>query len=146
MVPITKDDVKEWRQHMRDINEVATKRVIEARFRKKKKALQKMKSLQEKADEIAEKEGLNERSKLRIMERIFERGMKSMKPAPKVVVTQKRDAGRKNLPRGVSSGRVKLVDKRFKKDLRAQKRIEKRGEDFKPRKKKSVYRHSRKKK
>lgn len=146
MIPISKDDVKEWRQHMRDINEVATKRVIEARFRKKKKALQKMKSLQEKADEIAEKEGLNERSKLRIMERIFERGMRSMKPAPKVVVTQKRDAGRQRLPKGVSSGRVKLVDKRFKKDLRAQKRVEKRGEDYRPRKKKSVYRHSRKKK
>ncbi|KAH0785616.1 AdoMet-dependent rRNA methyltransferase spb1 [Histomonas meleagridis] len=145
MIPLSKDDVLAWRQHMRDINQVATKRVIEARARKKKKALQRMKSLQEKADEIAEKEGLNERSKLRIMERIFERGMKSMKPAPKVVVTQKRDAGRPNLPKGVSSGRVKIVDKRFKKDLRGQKASAKRTEGGFQRKKKSVYRHSRKK-
>lgn len=138
MIPVTKDDVREWKAKMRDVNAVATKRVIEARARKKQKALQRMKSLQEKADEVAEKEGLDERSKLRILSQIYEKGMKSMDQAPKIVVAKKRDQGN---PRYTKSGsqRVKIVDKRLKKDLRGEKRAEERKKKAPHKKKKSRY-------
>jgi AdoMet-dependent rRNA methyltransferase SPB1 len=143
MIPVSKDDVLEWKKKMRDVNEVATKRVIEARARKKQKALQKMKNLQEKADEIAEKEGLDERSKLHIMKQIYDKGMKTLDRAPKIVVTQKRDMGKPHYSKQ-GSQRVKIVDPRLKKDLRGEKkgadRVAKAG--FK--KKKSKYIHRRK--
>lgn len=74
MIPLTKEDNLSWKQHMREINDVTTKRVVETRLRKRKKALEKMKNLQEKVDQIAENEGLNERSKLRLMERVQQKG------------------------------------------------------------------------
>jgi len=142
-IPITKDDVSEYHQYMKDINDVDTKRVIEARMRKRQKALKKMKALQEKIDDVAEKEGLNERSKLRLMERIRDRGMKEMKPEPTVVVTQKRDDGKAPIPKHSKNSRVVFVDKRFKKDLRAQKKAAERPKGVN-KKKKSKFIHKRK--
>lgn len=143
MTPVSKDDVAEWRQRMRDINEVSTKRVVEARARKKQKALLKMKSLQEKASEIADKEGLNERSKLRIMERIYNRGMSKLDSEPKIVVAQKRDGGKVKIPNSAKGKKVRVVDPRFKKDLRGQKNAANRPQGV-ARKKKSKYIHRRK--
>ena len=141
MIPITKQDVIEWRQRMRSINEVETKRVIEARARKKAKALQRLKSAQEKADEIAEKEGLDERSKLRMMEQIAAKGMAALKPKERVVFVRKRDNGSPSIPRG--KGKVRLVDARGKKDLRAEKFAAKRPAHV-VKKKKSKYIHRKK--
>lgn len=141
MIPLTKQDVAEWRQKMRAINEVETKRVIEARARKKAKVLQKLKSAQEKADEIAEKEGLDERSKLRMLEQITARGMAKLRQKETVVVVRKKDNGNPTIPRG--KGKVRLVDSRGKKDLRAEKAAAKRPAKF-MKKKKSKYIHRRK--
>lgn len=141
MIPITKQEVAEWRQRMRSINEVETKRVIEARARKKAKALQRLKSAQEKADEIAEKEGLDERSKLRMMEQIAAKGMAALKQKERVVFVRKRDNGSPSIPKG--KGKVRLVDARGKKDLRAEKYAAKRPSNV-VKKKKSKYIHRRK--
>jgi AdoMet-dependent rRNA methyltransferase SPB1 len=102
-----------------------------------------MKSLQEKADDIAEKEGLDERSKLRIMNQIYQKGMSKMNPAPKIVVAQKRDEGKPHYSKQ-NGQRVKLVDKRMKKDLKAEKRAEERKRKPQFRKKKSKFIHRKK--
>jgi AdoMet-dependent rRNA methyltransferase SPB1 len=143
MMPVTKDDVAEWRARMRAVNEVATKRVVEARARKKQKALQKMKNLQEKADEIAEKEGLDERSKLHILKQIYQKGMSKLDQPPKIVVAQKRDAGNPKYTKK-SGERVKLVDKRMKKDLKGEKKAVERKAKAGFKKKKSKFIHRRK--
>ncbi|OHS95504.1 AdoMet-dependent rRNA methyltransferase spb1 [Tritrichomonas foetus] len=141
MMPVTKQDVAEWRAKMRAINEVETKRVIEARARKKKKVLAKLKASEEKAAEIAEKEGLDERSKLRILEQIYAKGMSKLHQKERIVVTQKRDNGKPSIPRG--KGKVRIVDPRGKKDLRAEKNAASRPSGV-HRKKKSKYIHRRK--
>ena len=143
MLPHSKDDIAAYKEQMKEINETDPKRVLEARARKRAKAYQKMKAAQEKVDEIAEKEGLNERSKLRLMERISEKAMKQLKPAPTVVVTQKRDQGKPSIPKRAKGSKVLLVDARSKKDLRAKKFAEKRPAHIQH-KKKSKYIHRRK--
>ena len=144
IVPYSKEfDLAELDRMVKEINETDPKRVLEARARKRAKAYQKMKAAQEKVDEIAEKEGLNERSKLRLMERISEKAMKQLKPAPTVVVTQKRDQGKPSIPKHAKGSRILLVDPRSKKDLRAKKLAEKRPAGVK-RQKKSKYIHRRK--
>lgn len=143
MIPVSKDEVAEYRQQMKEIDEVDTKRVLEARARKRTKALQKIKAAQEKVDDIAEKEGLNERSKLRMMDRIADKVTREMKPAPTVVVTQKRDNGKPIIPKHAKGSKLVFVDPRSKKDLRAKKNAEMRPKHV-VKKKKSKYIHRRK--
>ena len=53
MMPIKKDDVAAYREQMKVINwhnEIDTKRVLEARVRKRAKAFQNLKAAQEKVD------------------------------------------------------------------------------------------------
>ena len=143
MMPVKKDDVAAYREQMKVINETDTKRVLEARARKRAKAFQKLKAAQEKVDEIAEKEGLNERSKLRLMDRISDKAMKALKPAPTVVVTQHRDLGKPIIPKHAKGSKLVFVDARSKKELRAKKFAENRPASVVHRKK-SKYIHRRK--
>lgn len=143
MIPVTRDEVAEFKQQMKEIDEVDTKRVLEARQRKRTKALQKIKAAQEKVDDIAEKEGLNERSKLRLMDRIADKVTREMKPAPTVVVVQKRDNGQPIIPKHAKGSKLMFVDPRAKKDLRARKNAEMRPKGVQ-KKKKSHYIHRRK--
>ena len=140
MIPVTKDDVAEWKEKMRDVNEIATKRVVEARARKKAKALAKMKALQEKAAEVAEKEGLNERSKIRLMNQIYEKGMKKLQRETKVVVAQKKDQGRPSMPHNAKGAKVLFVDPRGKKEQRVLKKIAQGEVRRKPKKSKYIHR------
>lgn len=142
-VPTTREEFLEFKKHMKEINEVDSKRVIEARTRKRAKVIQRTKAAQEKIDEIAEKEGINEREKLRMMENYRNRLLRQMNPAPTIVRVQKRDNGKPIIPKHNKNSRVMLVDPRMKKDLRAKKNAEKRPNGV-VRKKKSKYIHRKK--
>jgi len=140
MVPVTRDEVAEYKAQIKEINETDTKRALEARARKRTKLLQKTKAAQEKVDQIAEKEGLNERSKLRLMDRITNMALKESHPKPTLVIGQHRDHGSLNMPKHAKGSKLIFVDKRSKKDLRAKKAAEKRPKGVK-KVKKSKYIH-----
>lgn len=141
--PPSKDDIAEWKERMKAIDQVSTKRVIEAKARKHAKAVQKIKAAQEHVERIAERDGLDDKSRHRLMLQASQKILKGAKPKPTLVVTKKRDGGKPSIPKHDKNSRVKLVDRRYKKDLRALKAI-KEGGNRKPKKRKSVYKNRRK--
>eukprot|EP01027_Heterolobosea_sp_BB2_P000632 GEZU01000914.1.p1 GENE.GEZU01000914.1~~GEZU01000914.1.p1 ORF type:complete len:706 (-),score=347.91 GEZU01000914.1:751-2868(-) len=114
--PITKAEVEEIKRKFKEINERPIKKVLEAKARKQKRQQARMNRVKEKATAIAESTQLTAEEKAKQLEALYKKA-KGKKQKVKLVKGKK-------FGRGVSSagGKVKQVDPRMKKDLRAEKR------------------------
>lgn len=125
-LPITKAASEALREKMRAMNARPIKKILEAKGRKKQRALRVLGKINQKADVINETEDLTERQKAQSITRLLNRASKS-KPKAKVQLVV---AGGKNKgqgrPQGVK-GPYKSVDKRLKKETRALKRVAKKA-------------------
>lgn len=109
------------------LNARPIKKVREARARKTLRAATRLEKLRKKSSLLAEDEALSERDKATTIAKMMSRAAsKSKKPKEKVklVVATGGNRGISGRPRGVK-GKYKIVDKRLKKDVRAEKRVAK---------------------
>lgn len=123
--PITAAAAAAIREKLRALNARPIKKVREAKGRKKLKAAQKLEKLRRKSSLLVDEEGMSERDKANTIARLMSRARKKKpKEKVKVVVARGGNKGIAGRPRGVK-GRYKIVDKRLKKDVRAEKRLAK---------------------
>ena len=123
--PISAAGAAAIKEKLRALNARPIKKVREAKDRKKFKAAQRLEKLRKKSALLAEEEGVSERDKAANISRMLKRATKKKpKQQVKLVVAKGGNRGISGRPRGVK-GKYKIVDSRLKKDVRAEKRLEK---------------------
>ena len=123
--PVTAAAAAAIREKLRALNARPIKKVREAKARKKFKAGQRLEKLRKKSAMLAEDEGMSEKDKATTISKLMSKAAKK-KPREKVklVVARGGNRGVAGRPGGVK-GKYKIVDKRLKKDSRAEKRLAK---------------------
>jgi AdoMet-dependent rRNA methyltransferase SPB1 len=111
MKPVTREEVAAMRAQFKEIDARPSKKVAEAKARKKRVAMKKLDKARQKADAIADQNDINELSKRKMIDRIYRKAMPT-KPQKEYVVAKKGVQVR------TGKGKV-LVDPRMKKDKRA---------------------------
>lgn len=111
MKPVTREEVAAMRAQFKEIDARPSKKVAEAKARKKRVAMKKLDKARQKADAIADQNDINERSKRKMIDQIYRKAMPK-KPQKEYVVAKKGVQVR------AGKGKV-LVDPRMKKDKRA---------------------------
>eukprot|EP01097_Dermamoeba_algensis_P010503 TRINITY_DN7828_c0_g1_i1.p1 TRINITY_DN7828_c0_g1~~TRINITY_DN7828_c0_g1_i1.p1 ORF type:complete len:607 (-),score=216.39 TRINITY_DN7828_c0_g1_i1:231-2051(-) len=120
-LPLTKELVDRVRQKFMEINARPIKKIAEAKARKKLKAIARIEKVKSKAEVISNNEEMSEKEKNRALEKLYKGRTDKLKPGKTYVVAKKSNKGRV-----AGGGRgVKIVDPRLKKDLKAQKRLDK---------------------
>eukprot|EP01130_Rhizamoeba_saxonica_P002363 TRINITY_DN12183_c0_g1_i1.p1 TRINITY_DN12183_c0_g1~~TRINITY_DN12183_c0_g1_i1.p1 ORF type:complete len:813 (-),score=260.76 TRINITY_DN12183_c0_g1_i1:1846-4284(-) len=113
-VPVTKEEVQEYKNYLKGIDSRSTKKVAEAKARKKKRAVKNLEDARKKAKQVVGSADMSEREKIKQIQKLYKNTGKLAKPE-KVYVVSKKFTGNK-----LSGGnvRIKLVDPRMKADKR----------------------------
>lgn len=109
--PVTKEEVEAMKAQFRDIDARPSKKVAEAKARKKRAAFKQLEKARKKADAISDQTDITEYSKRKMIDRLYKKAAPK-KPQKEYVVAKKGVKVR------VGKGKV-LVDPRMKKDKRA---------------------------
>lgn len=127
-LPITKDEVREMREELKTMSEKPAKKVLEARFRRKRKLERQLKKFKNKADAVFEEEGMDEKGKAREVGKMRKKIVtadKAKRPKKKIIVGKKFKI---SAPGKKTTGKkYKIVDSRCKKEVRAEKRKKRQG-------------------
>ncbi|ETE70100.1 putative rRNA methyltransferase 3 [Ophiophagus hannah] len=130
-LPVDRQTAEEYRQRWREINARPIKKVAEAKARKKRRMLKKLEQMKKKAESVVNTVDISEREKTAQLRSIYKKAGLGKEKRQVTYVVAKKGAGRKvRRPAGVK-GHFKVVDRRLKKDMKAQKHKEQ-----KPRRKK----------
>lgn len=114
---ITRDMVADEKKFLKEYNERPSKKVQEAKARKKKRLAKAMTKIKNKATIIAEQQEMSEGSKMKSIQKLYKKEKAKHKEEKKYVVSRNfNNVGGHKTPRG-----TKAVDKRMKKDRRADK-------------------------
>ncbi|GFT12224.1 pre-rRNA 2'-O-ribose RNA methyltransferase FTSJ3 [Nephila pilipes] len=119
-VPVTKEMIAEQKQRLRELNVRPVKKVVEAKARKKRKAIKRMKKAQKYAEKVTEHPDLSMREKTQKLKEIYKRAMPNEDHKVTYVVAKKGIGRKVRRPAGVE-GLFKVVDGRMKKDNRKKK-------------------------
>ncbi|ORZ40325.1 Spb1 C-terminal domain-domain-containing protein [Catenaria anguillulae PL171] len=122
VMPISKETVEAIEARRRALDARPIKKVAEAKYRKKKRAMAKVERQMKRAAAIADSEDMTEAAKARAITKIVAKKIAKVDEKPKVVVARGSNRGVKGRPTGVK-GRYKMVDPRMRKELRAQKKV-----------------------
>lgn len=113
---VTKEEIAAEKAALKVYNERPSKKVMEAKARKKKRLAKAMNKVKQKAQVIVEQE-IHEGTKMRQIQKLFRKEKDKMKEEKKYVVSKNfSHVGKSKVPRN-----MKVVDKRMKKDLKNQK-------------------------
>jgi AdoMet-dependent rRNA methyltransferase SPB1 len=116
IIPITKEMIAEEKALLKAYNERPSKKVTEAKARKKKHLAKAMNKVKTKAQVIIETD-INEGSKMRQIEKLYKKEKSKMKEEKEYVVNRNfSHFGKSKVPRN-----MKVVDKRLKKDQKNKK-------------------------
>lgn len=128
--PLTAAAAAAIRAKTRALNARPIKKVLEAQGRRKMRAANRLEKMRRKSALLADDDALSEADKATTIARMMGRAGKGAggKPKQKVqlVVAKGPNRGISGRPKGVK-GKYKIVDARMKKDIRAQKRLAKKG-------------------
>jgi AdoMet-dependent rRNA methyltransferase SPB1 len=129
-IPITKEEVKVIKDELKAINEKPAKKILEAKFRKKRKLEKQLRKFKKQADQVFDDDGLDDRSKAREVRKLKHKivtANKSSKPKKKVIVGKKFKVA---APGKKTTGKnYAMVDRRSKKELKAEKRRMRKGKN-----------------
>ncbi|XP_068236867.1 pre-rRNA 2'-O-ribose RNA methyltransferase FTSJ3 [Palaemon carinicauda] len=119
-IEVEPSDLRMYRDRTKDVNVQTIKKVVEAKARKQRRVKNRMEKAKKKAENIVNNEELSSREKSQEVNKLYKKAMTPLKKKEtQYVVMKKRNQGHK--PKGIK-GPYKMVDKRMKKDLRAQKK------------------------
>ena len=112
---ITKEEVEAEKARLRLLKNQLPKKVLEAKYRKKKRVVREMKKAESEVKQLFEEDNLNF-SKAKQISGLYKRAIRKSKEKPKKIVFMKRQFS--GAPRKKSGRKFMVVDKRGKKDLR----------------------------
>ncbi len=125
-LPISKEAVQIFREKVYAINAQPAKKELEAQMRKKRRTMNKAKKIVDQVAKIDDDEDMDEKQKaISIAKVMAKKQQQRVQKKRTVVVAKGANRGLKKRPHGVK-GKYKMVDRRLKKDMRADKRIAKR--------------------
>lgn len=137
-LPVSKELMQEFRAKLREINARPIRKVAEAQARKKKRLTLRMEKVRKQAKSLAECTEMSAHMKTKQVAKLMRTHGKKEERVKVYSRTNAGGGGKVNLGKGNKAGKgagkvnmkgakVKLVDKRMKKDKRAMKRITKKG-------------------
>ncbi|KAG5526657.1 hypothetical protein RHGRI_032805 [Rhododendron griersonianum] len=112
--PITKEEVAAMRAQFKAIDARSSKKVLQAKARKKRVAMRQLEKVRKKANTISDQADISDRSKTKMIESLYKKSTPK-RPQKEYVVAKK------GVQVKVGKGKV-LVDRRMKKDARADKK------------------------
>ncbi|CAK8992486.1 unnamed protein product [Durusdinium trenchii] len=127
-LPISKEQMNQFRQKLAEISRRPIRKVVEARARKKKRMAKKLEKLRSTAMALTETSDMSEHAKARQMRKAVSKLAKQEQRPVTSVAIKKGGGGhkldKKKVPKGA---KVKTVDRRMKADLRGEKKARKRN-------------------
>lgn len=120
-LPVTKELVERYKAKMKEIDQRPTKKVAEAKIRKKRREIRKLEKVKRKAEPLVENADLDDKERNKQIKDLYRKyGVIGQKKANvKYVVAKKHQRG--TVGSSGAKGPYKVVDKRLKKDKRATK-------------------------
>lgn len=126
-IPITKEAIRLIRERQTALDARPIKKVVEAKARKKQKAMRKLEKISKKLNQSVEEGGADDpelTSKIgnahSVMKKALRKAKSDLRRKVQLVVAKGSSRGKKTRPNGVK-GRYKMVDGRMKKEVRAEK-------------------------
>ncbi|XP_010438837.1 PREDICTED: putative rRNA methyltransferase [Camelina sativa] len=111
MKPVTKEEVNAMKAQFKEINARPAKKVVEAKARKKRAAQKRLEKVRKKANTISDTSDISDRSKDKMIDKLYKKAAEPRKPRKELVVSKKGV--------GVKVGKgQKRVDRRMKSDAR----------------------------
>lgn len=125
-LPVTKELMAQFRAKLKEINARPIRKVAEAKARKRRRLKLRLDKLRSTAMGLAENGDMSESARARTMRKALGRMARQEERKVSVVAIKKGGGGRAKggTPKGA---KVKVVDKRMKSDMRAEKRAAKRN-------------------
>ncbi|CAF0795514.1 unnamed protein product [Adineta ricciae] len=121
-LPLTKELVQRYKAKMREIDERPSKKVSEAKARKKRRELRKLEKVKKKAEPLLDNPDLDNKERNKQIKDLYRKyGVIGQKKANVKYVVAKKSQRGASRPAG-AKGPYKVVDKRLKKDKRAAKK------------------------
>lgn len=117
---VTKEDVKLEKEQMKIFNARLPKKVMEAKFRKKKRFINSMKKAKNKAEEIFDNDAIGAFSKARQINQVYRRAKKSQRPKMKEIIVAKKFT--MSAPRKKKGRKFAVVDSRMRSDIKKNKK------------------------
>lgn len=114
--PVTKEEIMSEKEILKKFNDRVPKKILEAKARKKNKLAKRMDKVKKKAQIIVNQDEINEFSKIKQIEKLYKKELRNNKEKKKYVVSRSFKVNK-----GKNSRNIRHVDRRLKKDKRAQK-------------------------
>ncbi|KAI2801906.1 pre-rRNA processing protein ftsj3 [Blomia tropicalis] len=115
LTPVTNEMVQEYNAKIKEIKSKPIKKAMEAKARKKKRAIRRLEKARLKAENVTDEADMTNKEKAQYIRSIYKKALKKDKDKVQLVVGKKQYGNRR--PPGVK-GRYKVVDSRLKKDKR----------------------------
>lgn len=124
-LPVTKEMAADIKAREREINQRPIKKVLEAKARKKRRVARQLEKLKAKATAITESETMTDREKTHQIQALYKKAkVGDRHEKPTFVRAKKGHKGQMPTRPAGASGKVKVVDRRFKSDLAGKKRLD----------------------
>lgn len=117
-VPVPRELTEEYQRKVQELNVRPIKKVMEAKARKRRRAVKRLAKAKKQAEKIMESADATNQEKAKQLKKIYKKAQEKKKEVTYVVAKKHQTGRRARRPAGVK-GRYKVVDPREKKDKRS---------------------------